>query len=381
MYYFDWTATTPISENSLNEYCKISRENFGNPSSNHIEGVKAKEILEKNRIKIAELMKVNPNYVYFTSGGTEADSIIIQSFLNSPSPGEILVSSIEHSAIQENKRIMEKFGWKFKFIPSPNGYLDLEALKNALNPKVRLVCVMKVNNVTGTIQNTNEISRIVREYEKTIGRKIHIHCDAVQALGKIPFYPSQESIDSAAFSSHKIYGPKGIGFLYNSNETIMSLSKGGGQESSLRPGTENLPAISAMTKAIEDCMVNIKSNYDKVLSLRNCFLKSISDTQIKVLSPIQDSCSPYILCISVKPFPSEVFLRVMSDEGFCLSAGSACSSNKRGKAEQILTAMKYKEDDRLSAIRISFSYYNTEEEVKQLAETVISSYRKLINGR
>lgn len=382
MYYFDWTATTPITENSLEEYVNVSKLNFGNPSSTHSIGLDAKNKLENTRISISKILGISFQNISFTSGGTESDSIIIQSFLNSPNPGEILISSIEHSAVSENKRIMEKFGWKFTLLPCPNGFLEEKTLKDALNPKVRLVCLMKVNNVTGSILDIENYVKIIRDYEKKSGRKIHIHCDAVQAFGKISFNPVSEGVDSAAFSSHKIGGPKGIGLLYNSNISIFSLSKGGGQEKGLRPGTENLPAICAMNVAIKEAITDLEKNYKIVDQYRKLLINILKQEDIKIISPLEEGkYSPYILCVSVKPTPSEVFLRILSDKGFCVSAGSACSNNARGKAESVLTSMKVKTEDRMSALRISLSYRNTKEEVELLGHTILETYRNLKNGK
>lgn len=373
MHYFDWTATSPISKASLDAYCSSALRFVGNPSSTHPLGLEAKAELDNQRKAIASLLKVDSKHLYFTSGGTEADSIVLSSVLNSPSKGEIIATGIEHSAVLEYKRILELSGWKFTTLSCPQGYLNPEKLRSALNEKVRMVLIMKVNNVTGTVQDTKALVKVVRDYSKSIGRAIHIHCDAVQALGKIPFYPEQEDFDSAAFSAHKFCGPRGIGMLYCRNKAISSLSRGGGQEAGLRPGTENLAAICAMRVALENALCNLESEYAKVLGFRAEVEKTALDCGYKLLSPSSTSgleFSPYIINISAKPIPSEVFLRVMADKGFCLSAGSACSSNSRGKAESVLSAMNIDSSDRMSSIRISFGKDNTMDQVKELCEAL-----------
>lgn len=384
MLYFDWTSTSPVSSEALKEYCKTSENYYGNPSSTHKAGLEAKAKLEECRRRFASVLKVQPANLYFTSGGTEADSIVIQSLLNNPSPGEVLFTAVEHAAVLENKAILEKHGWKVTLLGCPDGYLSLDALKKALNPSVRMVCIMKVNNVTGTIMDTKEAVKIIRDYSAQIGKYIHIHCDAVQALGKIQFYPSEEGFDSAAFSSHKFSGPRGVGALWCTRTAVQSLSKAGGQESGLRGGTENLPAIAAMTVALENCIADLHCHYDYVVSLRKKVESCATELGFKLLSPASDSgkeFSPYILALSVRPIPSEVFLRVMSDKGFCLSAGSACSANTRGKAEQVLQAMGIRPEDRMSAIRISLSYLNTEEEVEMLCSALKETYKELNYGK
>ena len=380
MHYFDWTATSPMGHTALEVYSDIATRYIGNPSSTHPLGAQAKELLEKERSSIAGLLGTNADYIYFTSGGTEADSIILSSLLNSPSPGEIITTGIEHAAILEWKKSLESHGWKFTALRCPRGYLDPSALKDALNDKVRMVAIMKVNNVTGTILDTKALVKVVRDYEKEIGRKIHIHCDAVQALGKIPFFPEQEDFDSAAFSAHKFCGPRGVGILYNRNKAIASLSRGGGQEKGLRAGTENLAGICSMGAQLRETLKNLEADYSKVLAYRCKIQKAIMDSGYSLLSPSNDSnreFSPYIINICAKPIPSEVFLRVMADKGFCLSSGSACSSNSRGKAESVLAAMNIPSADRMSSIRISISALNTDEEVDQLCKALSEASSEL----
>ena len=373
MHYFDWTATSPMGRTALEVYSDISTRYIGNPSSTHPLGVQAKERLEEERRAIADILGTNPEYIYFTSGGTEADSIVLSSLLNSPSPGEIITTGIEHAAILEWKKALESHGWKFTALRCPGGYLDPIALKEALNDKVRMVAFMKVNNVTGTTLDTRALVKVVRDYEKEIGRKIHIHCDAVQALGKIPFFPEKEEFDSAAFSAHKFCGPRGVGILYNRNKAIASLSRGGGQEKGLRPGTENLAGICAMGAQLKETIADIDANQSKVLVYRGKIQKTILASGYTLISPNDNTdkeFSPYIINICVKPIPSEVFLRVMADKGFCLSSGSACSSNSRGKAESVLAAMNIPSADRMSSIRISLSSMNTEDEVDLLCKAL-----------
>ena len=380
MHYFDWTATSPMWQKALEVYSDLTVNYIGNPSSTHPLGVLAKDRLEAERSSVAAMLGTKAEYIYFTSGGTEADSIVLSSLLNSPSPGEIITTGIEHAAILEWKNALESHGWKFTALRCPKGYLDPEALKEALNEKVRMVAVMKVNNVAGTILDTKSVVKIVRDYEKKNGRKIHIHCDAVQALGKIPFSPEAEDLDSAAFSAHKFCGPKGVGILYNRNKAIASLSRAGGQEKGLRGGTENLAGICAMGAQLKEIIPNLEAYYSKVLAYRGKIQEAALEAGYTLISPSNDSeqkFSPYIINICVKPIPSEVFLRVMADKGFCLSSGSACSSNSRGKAESVLAAMNIDSKDRMSSIRISLSYLNTDEEVDLLCRTLCEASAEL----
>lgn len=380
MHYFDWTATSPMGQKALEVFYDIASRYIGNPSSTHPLGVQAKERLETERRSIADMLGTKADFIYFTGGGTEADSIVLSSLLNSPAPGEIITTSIEHAAILEWKKPLESHGWKFTALRCPGGYLDQEALNEALNEKVRMVSFMKVNNVTGTILDTKELVKVVRDYEKKTGRRIHIHCDAVQALGKIPFFPEQEDIDSAAFSAHKFCGPRGVGILYNKSKAIASLSRGGGQEKGLRPGTENLAGICATGAQLKETLADIDTNHSKVLAYRGKIQNTVLASGYSLISPSNESnkeFSPYLINICVKPIPSEVFLRVMADKGFCLSSGSACSFNSRGKAESVLAAMNVPSTDRMSSIRISLSALNSEEEVTLLCKALEKSSLEL----
>ncbi len=380
MHYFDWTATSPMGQKALEIYSDTATRYIGNPSSTHPLGAEAKARLEAERESVAAMLGVRASGIYFTGGGTEGNSIILSSLLNSPSPGEIITTAIEHSAILEWKKTLEGAGWKFTALRCPGGYLSPDALREALNEKVRMVAVMKVNNVTGTVLDTAALVKVVREYSRTSGRPIHFHCDGVQALGKVPFFPAAEDIDSASFSAHKFCGPRGVGILYNRNKAISALSRGGGQEKGLRPGTENLPGICAMDAQLHVALENREALFSRILALRTKIEKAATDNGYTLISPSCNSgldFSPFIINICAKPVPSEVFLRVMADKGFCLSSGSACSSNSRGKAESVLTAMNVDPASRMSSIRISMGSGTTEEETDALCTALADAAKQL----
>ena len=372
MYYFDWAATSPMSENSIEAYCKTARNFIGNPSSIHGEGFKAKTKLEDNRKQIASLLKVKPQTIYFTSGGTEANSIILNSLLRSPNPGQVIITRMEHSAISGYEVVLKEKGFDVKYINCPKGYINPEKIIPLLTSNTRMIICMLVNNVVGTIQNLKRISQICKEYSSS--RKIHIHADAVQALGKIPLNLEDLGIDSASFSAHKFCGPRGVGILYNKNNRILPLSSGGGQESFLRGGTENLPGISAMTAALKDSLKNFEKHYALAQNCRNYLENTLADAGFSILSPRQESSlaySPYILTVSTGNLPGEVFVRMMNQAGFCLSSGSACSNNAKGSSVGILRSMGFNEKISLGTVRISFGYSTNMEEVKLLAKKMI----------
>ncbi len=232
---------------------------------------------------------------------------------------------------------------------------------------------MLVNNTVGTIQDIGAIRSAVRRFESESGQPpIHIHSDATQALGKIDVDLAHLGVDSASFSAHKFHGPRGVGILYNTKASTQSLSRGGGQERGLRAGTENLPAIAAMVTALEEAIGALEENRRTVTAL-NTLLRSRL-RELPIITPEEQS-SPYILTIAIPSLPSEVGERMLSDRGFSVSAGSACSHNVRQKGAMVHNAMRL--DSRLaeSSLRISLSPDNTTEECEALAEAILTIHR------
>ncbi|MFA7019527.1 MAG: aminotransferase class V-fold PLP-dependent enzyme, partial [Sphaerochaetaceae bacterium] len=236
LHYFDWAATAPISEQALYTYHKVAKEYPGNPSSLHKEGQRSAKRLAAEREKTADLLQVAPEQIYYTAGGTESNSIVLNSLLWKRKPGRIIFSGLEHSSILQYRHFLETKGFEVISIRSPGGFVDIEALQENLTDNTQLVCVMLVNNILGTVQDLTSIAKILRQRAKPI----HLHCDAVQAVGKISFNLSDLDVDSASFSAHKFQGPRGTGILYQKSNTLQSLSRGGGQEQGLRSGTEHL---------------------------------------------------------------------------------------------------------------------------------------------
>lgn len=372
--YFDWAASSPISENALKRYLTCARRFYANPSAAHMAGMEAKQELSSCRKTIASLLRCAESQVFFTSGGTESDSIIMNSFLLSRNPGEILISNAEHSAVKQHARTLTALGWTVRFIPCPKGYVDSQALKCLLSPSTRLVALMLVNNILGTISDVQGAVRIIREHEKAIGRKIHIHTDAVQACGKIQTSFRTLGVDSMAIAAHKFCGPRGIGVLVNSNPAIQTLSSGGGQEGGLRPGTENLPAISAMTTALSDAIENLEPHHQMAFRLHRLAAESLAGFGFEILSPVTGAFSPYILNVSTRRIPSEVFVRMMSDKGFFISAGSACNNNSRKKAES-LADLGFSPAQAACSVRLSWGFSSTEDELGRLCNAMGAAIR------
>lgn len=379
--YFDWAATAPLSEQAAKTYVETANHYIGNPSSIHREGQAAAKFLQELRMQVAQFVHADTQNITFTSGGTESDSIILNSLLRNKAPGQIIIPKFEHAAITQYVRILTDFGWEVKQIQAPNGYVTPQQIAKTLTEKTRMVCCMLVNNVTGTIQDIQGIASVIRDFSAQTGRHIHFHCDAVQGLGKIPIDLKTLGVDSAAFSAHKFCGPRGVGFLYNTNPAIMALSRGGGQENGLRPGTENLAGIAAMVVALHSSIAGMERHTEQVMEIRRYFERRFLEygQGITLLSPSLDSgqaVSPYILSIAVQGIPSEVFTRMLFDQGYCISSGSACSNNAKQKGEGVLQAMGVEARLAGSSVRISYGYDTTMEQAMQLASAILDTYTR-----
>ena len=366
--YFDNAATTGMSRPALDAYTKAVVQYRGNPSSLHQEGRDAKAFLEQTRADIAGLLGVDPLSLTFTSGATEANAIILNSLIWKERKGHVILSSIEHPSVSEYARLLKHLGWRVTTLAAPKGFIQQEELQKALCSETRLVSIMLVNNVVGTMQDIGGLVEVVRAFESGHNnRKIHVHTDATQALGTIPFDLKALGVDSASFSAHKLHAPRGVGLLYNTNAGIESLSRGGSQERGLRPGTENIGGIAAMHQAVKDALHSLDENYRHV-SLLNALLRD-KLSSLPIFSPAEH-CSPYILALAHPTLPSEVFTRLLFDQGICVSSGSACSNNAKQKSQSVLAAMAFPAQIAKNSIRISLSKDTTAEDVEILAQTV-----------
>ena len=372
--YFDNAATTVMSESALATYQHVASTYIGNPSALHQKGLEAKAYLQECRTRIANLLQVQEGELTFTSGATEANAIVLQSLVWKQQKGHVILSSIEHPSVSEFGRLLKHLGWKVSFLNAPGGFIRCEDLKKELTKQTRLVSLMLVNNVVGSIQDIASLVQTVREFEtQTGGRHIHFHTDATQALGKVQFSLSELGVDSAAFSAHKFYGPRGVGMLYNTNPALENLSRAGDQERGLRGGTENLAGIASMTTALQDALDLLAEHSSKVKEI-NAYLRERLKA-FDILSP-KDDCSPYILNFATKVLPSEVFTRMLYDRGFCVSSGSACSNNAKQKGEGVLSSMQYHSELAKSSLRLSFSKDTTLSDAQALADAIISLYQE-----
>ncbi|MCQ2572373.1 MAG: cysteine desulfurase [Treponema sp.] len=380
-HYFDWAATSPQDEEILQASLLKSLSSWGNPSSSHKIGKQAKDVLEEARRSCAATLNVKEDNIFFTSGGTESDQLALLSVLTKPVKGTILISSIEHPAIREQALILKKCGWNIESLKSDKlGIITPETISEALDKfeDTYLVCVMAVNNETGIIQPVKEIADMITE--KTKGkRRPKFHVDCVQAAGKIPFDLNYPGIDSAAFSAHKICGPRGIGILYM-KDPQESFLRGGGQEKGIRSGTENVFGAIAFSKVLEKYYITKQNtaafdHYTQMKQISNEFIKSLSELkgctivpEGRIESENSDFFSPYVIQAAFKNIPGQVMLRALDAKNFCISTGSACSNKKANRP--VLEAMHIPGDIRETAVRFSFGPLTKPEDVKALLEAV-----------
>ena len=366
-FYFDTASTTRISETALSAYNRYSKETYGNPSSLHDTGKAAKEVLETSRATMEALLGSREYNLIFTSGASESNSIVLSSLLWKRRPGAILVSPLEHPSVTGFRTLLKEKGYSWNVCEAPGGLIDPTSIIGSLTSQTQLIVLSAVHNILGTIQPIRSIYQAVKQRYPDI----HIHLDATQAPGKTVWDLETFPCDSFALSAHKIHGPKGIGVLaVKKNSTMRSLSSAGGQEQGMRGGTENLPAVAAFSVAIQETLSNqeaILASVRRHRELLDTHLKKIPG--LSYLSPVNEHSVPNILTIST-PLPSEVFLRIMNDRGFALSASSACSSNTKGK--QILDASisGFSDTQRKHAVRISWDRFTSYDEISRLITAV-----------
>ncbi len=381
--YLDWAATTPMDSEVASEMVDIYLHTSANPSSTHTPGRKAHKVLEETRKSCASLLMVDPKQLIFTSGGTESNSLPLVSLIRHKSRGEILISKIEHSAVYELSGLFRELGYQVKeIVPDENGIIQPSAVRAQLSRETLAVAVMLVNNEIGSIQPLAEISREIRSFEKEQNIRIHLHCDAVQALGKLPIEPQQLGVDSMAFSGHKFMAPKGVGMLYT-RQPFTPLVGGGGQEFGMRPGTENVPAIWAFGTVLKKRYEHMHTEYAHASLLRDKLFEQLRTTDGAVPFPLQRTArpnnefSPYIIALSVAPVPGEICARVLNDRGFAVGTGSACSSNRKKKRGRVIYAMTSDEETAGGIIRVSFGPTTSGQEIEMFTETLQQELRLL----
>lgn len=368
--YFDNSATTRCYPEVAEIVVKTMTEDFGNPSAMHLKGVEAEKYVREAAQILAKILKVNEKEIIFTSGGTESNNLALfgGADANKRSGNHIITTSVEHAAVGQPAERLEQMGYEVTIVPVDHrGVVQLEALEKALRPDTILVSTMYVNNEVGAVMPVEEIAKLVHEKSP----KALYHVDAIQAFGKYRIYPKKAGIDMLSVSSHKIHGPKGVGFLYiNEKARIQPQILGGGQQAGMRSGTDNVPGIAGLGVAVKmvytDFDEKIEHMYQLKERLAEGFLK-LPDVRLNGME-IREG-APQILSASFLGVRSEVLLHTLEEKGIYVSAGSACSSHKR-KAAGTLSAMGMEAAQRESTLRFSFSEENTFEEVDYVLEVI-----------
>lgn len=368
--YFDNSATTIVTDSVKDIVVKTMTEDFGNPSAMHLKGVEAEKYVREAAQILAKILKVNEKEIIFTSGGTESNNLALfgGADANKRSGNHIITTSVEHAAVGQPAERLEQMGYEVTIVPVDHrGVVQLEALEKALRPDTILVSTMYVNNEVGAVMPVEEIAKLVHEKSP----KALYHVDAIQAFGKYRIYPKKAGIDMLSVSSHKIHGPKGVGFLYiNEKARIQPQILGGGQQAGMRSGTDNVPGIAGLGVAAKmvytDFDKKIEHMYQLKERLAEGFLK-LPDVRLNGME-IREG-APQILSASFLGVRSEVLLHTLEEKGIYVSAGSACSSHKR-KAAGTLSAMGMEAAQRESTLRFSFSEENTFEEVDYALEVI-----------
>lgn len=370
-HYFDWAATAPADPAILQNALNRTIETYGNPSSAHKAGQAAKRLLDEARAQCADALGVQPSQLFFTSGGTEADHIPLLSVLTRPGKGNIIASAIEHPALREQCAQLAKLGYTVDFVaPDKDGFIRPESVAHKITGDTLFVTVMAVNNETGCVQNIAAIADAITQASAG-KRRPHFHTDCVQAVGKIPLDITHKGIDSAAFSAHKICGPRGIGLLYLA-KPVQPFLVGGGQEQRIRSGTENV--FGAL--ALADCLRRYGNTSNQTQAAwTRAFVQKLSEIDGCTIVPAcrtesagADRFSPFIVQAAFRGIPGNVMVRALDEKGFCISTGSACSAKKQSRP--VLQAMGVSRDIQDTAVRFSFGPLTTEQGMDELLAAV-----------
>jgi cysteine desulfurase len=363
--YMDHSATTPVAPEVLEAMLPYFSEKFGNASSLHSFGLEAKEALEESREKVAGLLGAKPEEIIFTSGGTESDNLALKGIArkNQKSGKHIITTQVEHPAILECCRRLEKEGFEVTYLPVTNeGLVEIATLESAIRSDTILISVMHANNEVGTIQPLEEIGRLAAE------KDIYLHTDAVQSVGKIPTDVNKLGVDLLSLSAHKLYGPKGVGALYIRKGTrLESIIQGGGHEHGLRSGTENIAGIVGLARATELAGETRIMEAERLTRLRDRLAELVmSKVKEAWINGTMKMRLPGNLNFGFKYVEGESLLLFLDSIGINVSTGSACSSHKL-EPSHVLLSLGLKPEECHGSLRITLGRSNTMEEVDYVA--------------
>ena len=366
--YLDHAATTYTKPEVLEEMLPYFTKAYGNPSSVHSFGREARRALDKARKRTAEALKADPVEIYFTSGGSEADNWAIKgvALANKNKGDHIITTSIEHPAVLDTCRYLEKEGFKVTYLPVDQyGMVSVKDVEKAITDKTILISVMMANNEIGTIQPIKEIGQIAKEH------KVYFHTDAVQAIGSIPIDVNDLNVDLLSLSAHKFYGPNGVGALYiRKGVKIGPYIHGGAQERNKRAGTENLAGIIGLGKAIELAVENMEKNNKKLIGMRDRLIKEImSKVEYTRLNGHPEKRLPGNVNLSFEFIEGEALLLSLDLKGIAGSSGSACTSGSLDPSH-VLLAIGLSHEIAHGSLRLTLGDDNTDQEIDYVIEVL-----------
>ncbi len=368
--YFDNAATTRVRPEVADLMVRLMEEDYGNPSSKHIYGVKAERYLSEAADRIAASLKVKPKEIVFNSGGTEGDNnVIIGTAIKRKGLGKHIISTrIEHPAVYNPMMFLESMGYEISFLGvDSKGHVDLDELESLVRPDTILVSCMWVNNEMGAIQDIAGISRTA----KAKNPRVYVHSDAIQAYGKLKLRPKELGVDMLTVSGHKIHGPKGTGFIYvNEKANISPVIFGGGQQRDMRSGTENVPGIAGLGLAAEMYYKEYNKIRDNFLNIKTKLMSRLNKMEgVTVNSQEGEASALNIVSASFEGVRAEVLLHALEEKGVYVSSGSACSSN-HPDISGTLKAIGVKKELLDSTLRFSFGIYNEPDEADYAADCI-----------
>ena len=375
--YVDHSATTYVKKEVLDEMISYFSEKFGNASSPYKIGREAKQAVDDARKKVADAIGAEPAEIYFTAGGSEADNLVIKgiAYANKGKGNHIITTKIEHPAVLNTCKALEKEGFEVTYLSvDESGFISLSDLRNAIKDTTILISIMFANNEIGTIQDIQEISKIAKF------KDVYFHTDAVQAVGNIQIDVEKLGIDALSLAAHKFYGPKGIGAAYIRKGIKFSpVITGGHQERSKRAGTENVPAIVGLGKAIELANTNLESYNDKLRDLRDYTIDRIlNEIEYVKLNGDREKRLPGNVNISIKGVEGEALLLMLDLKGIYASSGSACTSGSLDPSH-VLLAIGLKHEVAHGSLRISFGECNSKEDADYIVDSLKEIVEKLRN--
>ena len=362
--YFDYAATTPLCPQAL-EAMTRALAHFGNPSSRYAYGREAAQSVKACRDTVAKALGCAPGEVFFTSCGTEGDNWAIRkgAELGRRRGRHIVTTAVEHAAVLETCRDLERQGYEVTYLsPDREGRITVDQVRDALRPDTALVSMMLVNNETGVVLPVADCVKAVKAFDPAI----LFHCDAVQGFLKLAYTPVSTGADLITVSGHKVGGPKGVGALYiRKGVRLAPLLTGGGQEEGLRSGTEATAQIAAFAAACQAVMADL-GRLERTADIKAYTLEQLKQAvpKLEVISP---GDAPHICAVTLPGYPSEVLVRVLGDQGICISSGSACH---RGKPSHVFAAMGLPKPWLSGALRLSFSPKTAQEEADRLVEAL-----------